>query len=188
MDAPPFPAAAIADACAAVKDYLRIEGSAVDTAITAATQAALTLGERFTGTAWIARSRQCWLDRSPDWQRLPVAPVTAIGPVERVTLGGAATTLPVDAYTIDLDARSEGWVRLLATAEATRVRVTFVAGTAAGWGDLPPPLAQGAILLAAHLIEGRGEAGTPPAAVVAFWRPWRRLQLMAGVRRSCWSS
>lgn len=188
MDAPPFPAAAIADACAAVKAYLRIEGSASDGAIAAAVQTALALGERFTGIAWIARNWQCWLSRSTDWQRLPVAPVTAIGPVERVALDGAASPLPVDAYTIDLDARGEGWVRLIAAKESTRARVTFAAGTAAGWGDLPPPLAQGTVLLAAHLVEGRGDPGVPPVAVVAFWRPWRRLQLMAGARRSCWSS
>ncbi|WP_084582256.1 head-tail connector protein [Sphingomonas azotifigens] len=188
MDAPPFPAAAIADACAAVKDYLRIEGSAADGAIAAAAQTALALGERFTGTAWIARSWQSWLSRSTDWQRLPMAPVTAIGLVEQVATSGAATALPVDAYAIDLDARGEGWVRLLAVADPTRLRVTFAAGTAPGWKELPPPLAQGAVLLAAHLVEGRGDPGAPPAAVVAFWRPWRRMQLMAGVRRSCWSS
>ncbi|UYY76655.1 head-tail connector protein [Sphingomonas sp. R1] len=184
MDAPPFPAAAIAAACAAVKAYLRIDGSADDAALGTAVQTALTLGERFTGIAWIARDWQTWLARAPDWQRLPVAPVTAIGAVEAVGGDGAATPLPVSGYAIDLDARGEGWVRL-ALGEHTRVRVTFAAGTATGWDDLPPPLAQGAVLLAAHLIEGRGEAGVPPAAVAAFWRPWRRLQLMAGVRRSC---
>lgn len=187
MDAPPFPAAAIAGACAGVKAYLRIEGSADDAALAQAVQTALTLGEAFTGTAWIARDWQAWLMRSPDWQRLPVAPVTAIGAVESVDAAGVAMTLPVAAYAIDLDARGEGWVRL-ALGETGRMRVTFTAGTATGWDDLPPPLAQGAVLLAAHLIEGRGDGGTPPAAVAAFWRPWRRLQLMAGVRRSCWSS
>ncbi len=187
MDAPPFPAAAIADACAAVKAYLRIEGGADDAALAAAVQTALTLGEAFTGTAWIARDWQVWLARGPDWQRLPVAPVTAIGAVEAVDAGGTAQPLPVEAYAIDLDARGEGWVRLTLAKESSRVRVTFAAGAAAGWEDLPPPLAQGVVLLAAHLIEGRGDAGAPPAAVAAFWRPWRRLQLMAGVRRSCWN-
>lgn len=187
MDAPPFPAAAIAEACAAVKAYLRIEGSGDDAALAAATASALALGEAFTGTAWIARSWQAWLARAPDWQRLPMAPVTAIGAVETINAGGAAAALPVAAYAIDLDARGEGWVRLAAPA-AARVRVTFAAGMASGWADLPPPLAQGVVLLAAHLVEGRGDPGAPPAAVVAFWRPWRRLQLMAGVRRPCWSN
>jgi uncharacterized phiE125 gp8 family phage protein len=156
--------------------------------VTAAVRTALALGEAFTGTAWIARSWQAWLDRSPDWQRLPAAPVTAIGPVEAVDAAGTASPLPAEAYAIDLDARGEGWVRLVPAKASTRARVTFVAGTAAGWEDLPPPLAQGAVLLAAHLIEARGDATAPPAAVAAFWRPWRRLQLMAGVRRRCWSN
>ena len=55
MDAPPFPAAAIAGGCAGVKAYLRIEGSADDAALAQAVQTALALGEAFTGTAWIAR-------------------------------------------------------------------------------------------------------------------------------------
>jgi uncharacterized phiE125 gp8 family phage protein len=188
MDAPPFPAAAIASACAAVKDYLRMANGTDEAAVTAAVQTALALGEAFTGTAWIARQWQAWLGRSPDWQRLPVAPVTAIGAVETVDVAGTATALPVAAYTIDLDARCEGWVRLAPTTVPARVRVTFVAGTAPGWENLPPPLAQGVVLLAAHLLEARGDASVPPAAVVAFWRPWRRLQLMAGARRQCWSS
>ncbi len=188
MDAPPFPAAAIASACLAAKDYLRIQGTAEDGAVTAAVQTALALGEAFTGTAWIARRWQALLSRSTDWQRLPAAPVTAIEAIEAVDAAGVATPLPVDSYAIDLDARGEGWVRLTQAMAATRIRVTFAAGTAAGWEDLPPPLAQGVVLLAAHLIEARGDATTPPSAVVAFWRPWRRLQLMAGVRRQCWSS
>ena len=188
MDAPPFPAAAIASACAAVKDYLRMANGTDDAAVTAAVQTALALGEAFTGTAWIARQWQAWLGRSPDWQRLPVAPVTAIGAIETVDAAGVATALPVAAYTIDLDARGEGWVRLAPATGSARVRVTFVAGTAPGWDNLPPPLAQGVVLLAAYLLEARGDATMPPAAVVAFWRPWRRLQLMAGARRQCWSS
>jgi uncharacterized phiE125 gp8 family phage protein len=117
-----------------------------------------------------------------------VAPVTAIGAIETVDAAGVATALPVAAYTIDLDARGEGWVRLAPATGSARVRVTFVAGTAPGWDNLPPPLAQGVVLLAAYLLEARGDATMPPAAVVAFWRPWRRLQLMAGARRQCWSS
>jgi len=187
MDAPPFPAAAIASACAAVKAYLRMEGSADDAAVTAAARTALALGEAFTGTAWIARPWQAWLSRLEGWQRLPVAPVTAISAIETVDGAGTATPLPVRAYALDLDARGEGWVRLT-PATTARVRVTFAAGTAAGWEDLPPPLAQGVVLLAAHLLEARGDAAVPPVAVVAFWRPWRRLQLMAGARRQCWSS
>lgn len=188
MDAPPFPAAAIASACAAVKDYLRMADGTDDAAVTAAVQTALALGEAFTGTAWIARQWQAWLGRSLDWQRLPTAPVTAIGAVEAVDATGTATALPVAAYTIDLDARGEGWVRLAPATAPTRVRVTFAAGAAPGWENLPPPLAQGVVLLAAHLLDTRADTSVPPSAVVAFWRPWRRLHLMAGARRQCWSS
>jgi hypothetical protein len=40
-------------------------------------------------------------------------------------------------------------------------------------------VAQGVVLLAAHLFEHRGDGATPPAAVAALWRPYRRLGIGA---------
>lgn len=111
------------------------------------------------------------------WQRLGIGGVTAIESVEGLPADGAAFAMPVDAYGIDIDAHGEGWVRVGAPGAAGRVRITFGAGAAAGWGDLPPPLAQGAVLLIAHLFEHRETDAAPPAAVSALWRPWRRVRL-----------
>jgi uncharacterized phiE125 gp8 family phage protein len=90
---------------------------------------------------------------------------------------GAAFALPADSYAIDIDANGDGWVRVTAAGAAGRVRMTFAAGAAAGWGDLPPPIAQGVVLLAAHCLEARIEGAAPPAVVAALWRPWRRMRL-----------
>lgn len=185
MDAPPFPAAAIEAARGTIKAYLRIEGSSEDAAIDAAARTALALGEAFTGTAWVAREWQAMLARSGQWQRLPQGPVTAITSVAALANDGSAAALPIEAYAIDIDARGEGWVRIAAPHGAARVRVRFVAGAATGWADVPPPLAHGIVLLAAHQLEGRAISAAPPAAVVAFWRPWRRVQLGVGRRAAC---
>jgi uncharacterized phiE125 gp8 family phage protein len=181
MTSPPFPGAAIADARDAAKAHLRVATSNEDVLIEALAASAMALGEAFTGTAWIARE---WIDVMPvsrAWQRVAIGGVTAITLVEGLPAEGAAFALPAESYAVDIDASGDGWVRTVAPGAAGRVRVTLSAGAAAGWGDLPPPLAQGVVLLTAHLFEHR-EAGTaPPAAVSALWRPWRRMRLSAGV-------
>ncbi|MBO9712960.1 hypothetical protein [Sphingomonas sp.] len=180
MDAPAFPGAAIAAAREAAKAYLRIAGDSEDDLIDTLAASALGLGEAFTGSAWIARA---WVDLLPVsacWQQLGVAPVTAITAVEGVAADGAAALLAADGFAIDIDAEGQGWVRVMVPGDARRVRVTLGAGAAAGWGDLPPPLRQGAVLLVAHLFEHRDADAAPPAAVSALWRPFRRLRLAEG--------
>jgi uncharacterized phiE125 gp8 family phage protein len=179
MLTPPFPGAAIAEAREAAKAHLRIVGDAEDPLIEGLAASALAIGEAFTGTAWIAREWQDVLPVSRAWQRLIAAPVTAITAVEGLPAEGAAFALPGDAYAIDLDAAGDGWVRTIAPGAAGRVRVTFGAGAAAGWGDLPSPLALGVVLLVAHLFDHREKDAAPPAAVSALWRPWRNLRLRA---------
>ncbi|MES2442781.1 MAG: hypothetical protein V4574_08110 [Pseudomonadota bacterium] len=175
----PFPDAAIADARDAAKAHLRIATDTEDALIERLAASALALGEAFTGTAWIARD---WIDVMPvsrAWQRVGIGPVGAITLVEGLPAAGAASALAADAYAVDIDASGDGWVRTIAPGDAGRVRVTLSAGAAAGWATLPPPLAQGAVLLIAHLFEHREGETAPPAAVSALWRPWRRMRLAA---------
>ena len=181
MTPPPFPEAAIAAVRDAAKAYLRIATASEDALIERLAGAALAIGEAFTGTAWIARDD--WIDTMPAsraWQRLGAAPVSAITAVETLSVDGEAVAIAAEDYAIDLDAEGQGWVRVMATGLA-RVRVTFGAGAAAEWGDLPPPLAQGAVLLTAHLFEHRESDEAPPAAVSALWRPFRRMRVDAAV-------
>ncbi|MBC7504293.1 MAG: phage gp6-like head-tail connector protein [Sandarakinorhabdus sp.] len=52
-------------------------------------------------------------------------------------------------------------------------------GMAADWNGIPEPLRHGIIRLVAHLFTHRdaADAGPPPTAVVAMWRPWRLLRI-----------
>ncbi|MEZ0242542.1 MAG: hypothetical protein ACAH11_04160 [Sphingomonas sp.] len=174
---PPFPGAAIADAREAAKAHLRIATDTEDALIERLAASALALGEAFCGFAWIARDWSETLPVSRAWQRLGIGGVTSISAVEGLPADGAAFALPVDGYAIDLDAEGQGWVRVIAPGAAGRIRVAYGAGVAADWGDLPPPLQQGAVLLIAHLFEHREADAAPPAAVSALWRPWRRMRL-----------
>jgi uncharacterized phiE125 gp8 family phage protein len=185
MTPPGFPAGVLGAARDAAKAHLRIvsdsDNGDEDALIAELAAAALALGEAFTGTAWVARDG--WTDVLPAsraWQMLGVTPVTAITAVEGLPAEGSAFALPPGSFAIDLDAEGQGWVRVTAPGAAGRVRVTLRAGAAADWGDLPPPMRQGAVLLIAHLFEHREGDSVPPAAVAALWRRYRRMRLMVG--------
>ncbi len=114
------------------------------------------------------------------WQTLAARPVQAIVRIEGVAIDGSRFILEPAGYTIDLAADGAGMVKLLSSGPSHRIAVRFTAGLTAGWADLPEGLRHGVIRLAAHHYRER-EAATaltePPAAVVALWRPWRRLRL-----------
>lgn len=184
MTPPPFPAAAIAAARDATKAHLRTLSNEEDALIAQLAASAMSLCEAFTGTAIIARDWSELLDVRPGWQQLSGSLVYAIGMIEGLPVEGAAFVLPASDYAIDIDAEGTGWVRVMAAGAAGRVRVAYGAGSATGWADLPPPIAQGIVLLSAHLFDARESGAVPPAAVTALWRPWRRLRLGAARHRA----
>lgn len=164
MTTAPFPAAVIAGVRVAARDHLRVTGTAEDMVIDRLAESALALAEAYTGSAIVARPHEAMMAAASEWRPLPVAPVTAITAVAPITA-------------IDIDATGTGWVRMAAAGP-----VRFVAGLAASWDAVPPPVAQGIVLLVAHLFDTRTAAAAPPAAVGALWRPWRRMRLVEARR------
>lgn len=162
------------------KAYLRVETDAEDAQIEAMIAAARELCEGFLGGPLVRRAVSATISGGGDWQRLDAAPVWSIGSVEAIDAAGVATPLPAQRYAIDIDARGDGWVRVGASG---RMRVSYEAGLAADAASVPELIAQGVIRLAAHLYTMRDTAQTPPAAVTALWRPWRRMRLDEGMRR-----
>ena len=171
-----MPVGVVAAAAAAAGAYLRIV-EAPDAVLTRAAGAALALAEAFCGQRLIGRGCEDVLRPRADWQRLAAVPVSAMGGLTALPVEGAPFVLPVGAYAVDIDAGGVGWVRVTAQGGATRVAVQYVAGLAADWDALPEPVAQGVVLLAAHLFEHREGSAEPPAAVAALWRPYRRMRL-----------
>lgn len=176
MDAPPFPADALAAARDAAKAHLRISGDQENALIESYAATALALAEAFCQRAMIMRAWETILPARRSWQSLPVAGVLAIRQVEGRSADGDSFALPVESYAIDIGTGGVGWVRVIAPGAAARVAIRYDAGTAEDWSALPAPIAQGMVLLIAHLFDGKGASG-PPAAVSALWRPWRRLRL-----------
>lgn len=176
--------AAIAAAVAEARGFLRLEGAAEEVLLARLAASAIALAEAFTGTLLVVRTVEDVLPAGTSaWQLLAATPVTTINGVTGLPAEGAPFVLPPDAYAVDVDGDARGWVRVIAPGAAGRVAVSYTAGLAADWAALPPPLAQGVALLVAHLFNDRDGGRTPPAAVAALWRPYRRMRLMAEARR-----
>lgn len=155
------------------KAYLRLERDDDDALIAGFIRTSIALCEAFTGQWLIARDGEQRLALGGAWQRISSLPVTAI---TGVFASGVA--IAADRFECDVDVAGYGWVRLLDTAAAAPV-VRYRAGLGADWNGVPEPLRHGTVRLVAHLFTHRdaSDAGPPPAAVAAMWRPWRRLRL-----------
>jgi uncharacterized phiE125 gp8 family phage protein len=169
------------EAAGAAKDYLRVERADEDVLIAGLVLAAAELCEAFVGEVLLIRGFTETMSPRRAWQVLARRPVRAIIAVEALPAAGPAQALPSGSYAIDIDARGDGQVRLTAVGGTGRIRIGYEAGLAGTWAELPAPLRQGILRLAAHFYTHRadegGRASEPPAAVTALWRPFRRLQL-----------
>lgn len=165
-----LPPAVAPVAVAEAKAFLRLDGGAEDALIAGFIRAATGLAEAFTGQALIVRDVVEGASVVPTWQRLKTAPCVAITGID---------DLPGSAFETDIDLAGNGWVRVIDARGASRVAVRYRAGLAADWNGIPEPLRLGIVRLVSHFHAHRDapDAGGPPAAVAALWRPWRRLRL-----------
>lgn len=173
---------ALDEAVAEAKALLRIDGDQEDAVVGRLIGSATALCEAFTGQWLMPREGDEAIAACMQWQRLRATPVRAITALETLPTEGEPTSLPAEAFSLDIDASGDGWVRVHDARDSGRLRVRFEAGlaAAASWADLPEPLRQGILRLAAHLYTHRERADPsiePPAAVTALWRPWRRMRL-----------
>lgn len=169
---PPALDAAVAE----TKALARIDGSGEDALLTRLAASAASVCEAFTGQWLMRRAGRETIAADGCWQRLRATPAAAITGVTGIAEDGSETALASDAYRTDIDAHGDGWV-LVRAPDVRRAAVAFEAGIAAEWADLPEPIRHGITRLAAHLHAAREDAGEPPAAVTALWRPWRRMRL-----------
>ena len=172
------PAALAPLALAEAKAFLHVTRDGDDAVLTGHLRSAVGLCEQFIGQSLLVRAHRETLAVARDWQDLGARPVTAITAVSAISADGERFALASDAFAIDITADGAGRVRVLRPGSASRIEVTYAAGLAAHWGELPEPLRQGIIRLAAHvhLARDAGDAA-PPAMVSALWRPWRVVRL-----------
>lgn len=167
--------AAVAAAAGEVRAHLRM-AAGEDALVERLVRSAFGLGEAFTGAAFVQRAHEAVVAGGGAWVPLAVEPVLAVTGATALPTGAAPFVLSSGEWEAEIGADGCGWVRVLRPG-VPRVAVQFEAGLAGSWEELPAPIAQGLVLLAAHLFEDRAGAKAPPAAVAALWRPWRRLKL-----------
>lgn len=162
-----------------LKQWLAISTSLEDVMLTALLRTSLDMCEGFTGTIPLETSCEEVLIANGEWQCLSTKPVQAITQVDAMPVNDLRYALPSESYAIDLDTDGGGRVRLTAPLSNKRIAVQFTAGLAPAWDSLPDSLRHGIIRLAAHHYRERDSnpGMTPPSAIAALWRPWRRVRL-----------
>jgi uncharacterized phiE125 gp8 family phage protein len=172
-DPAPLAPAALAE----LKQRLHITLADGDAELAGALRSSLALCEQFTGLSLLTRPHREQLPVARDWQMLTAQPVVAITAVTGIAADASRFALANDGYALEITAGGVGKVRILSPGSAGRAEILYTAGLAPAWTDLPEPLRQGVIRLAAHLHLAHEHADPPPAAVVALWRPWRVVRL-----------
>jgi uncharacterized phiE125 gp8 family phage protein len=154
------------------KAALRLERDDEDALIAGHIRTAMALCEAFTGLWLIEREGEQRLAGDLAWQRLLASPVVVVTGVF------AGPTALADGWEADVGSDGSGWARLTRP-PGQPVVARFRAGLAADWNGVPEPLRAGIVRLVSHFFTHRdaAEAGPPPAAVAALWRPWRRLAI-----------
>lgn len=153
--------------------FARIETGEEEAIVAGLIRTASGLCEAFLGQAIIERGFSEAIRASGEWQRLVALPVRAIS---GVTSNGIP--LPATAFATDIDSNGAGWVRIADSTVSGTLEVSGTAGLVASQNAVPEAIRQGVLRLVAHLFTSRdGAGGEVPAAVIALWRPYRRLRM-----------
>lgn len=178
------------------KEHLRIgsgfaEDTLQDQVLEGYLRAAISSIEGRTGQALFQRdfiwSLGSWED--PVAQPMPLAPVRQISSVELKDKYGSITQiLPGEDFRIVEDAHMPSMRAMEGNLPEIpadgKVDVRLVAGSALGWADVPPDLAQAVLLMAAHYYEYRNDLalaqGCTPFGVTALIERYLPIRLSLG--------
>jgi uncharacterized phiE125 gp8 family phage protein len=160
------------------KAYLRIDHDDDDPQLSSILLAAMAHAESYLNEMLIRRPVIEILNASADWTRLSATPVSQIGGVTGLPVEGSPFVLAIDAFSIDIDADSDGWVRVSRQGSAGQIEVAYTAGRSADWDGLPETIRLAVLRIAAHLYTHRDDAEDkgPPTAVTTLLRPMRRIR------------
>jgi uncharacterized phiE125 gp8 family phage protein len=158
--------------------YLRLENEEEDAPFAAILLAAVAQAESYLGQLLLRRPVRETLPASAGWQRLHGSPFVSATGATGIPAEGANFVLT--QFSVDVDARGDGWLRVPQPGAAGRVELAYQAGLAGSWATLPEAIRLGVLRLAAHYHAHRDDPadGGMPEAAAALLRPWRRVRLV----------
>ncbi|MGB7417884.1 MAG: hypothetical protein WA918_01765 [Erythrobacter sp.] len=176
------PADISATGLADLKEWLGISRPGEDALLEGLLHSGLDMCEAFIGRVPLLAMIEERVHPHTGWHTLATQPVRRVVSVEKVASNGTRGALALEDFSVTIHASGGAAIAIPARLDADMLAVTFQAGIAADWETLPPALRQGIIRLSAQLYRERSRAesgtlSTPPASVVALWRPWRALRL-----------
>lgn len=174
---------------AEARAHLKLDATEEDALLTALLTAARATLEAETRRAFVEQSWRLTLDDWPSGPlEIPLAPVSEVTAVKVASLSGAMLPLDPAFYEAETGERPRIAVK---RGQAWPMPATRLAGIVidfrAGYGavaDVPMPLRQAALMLAAHWFEHREPVGSYdfggaklPRTVSALVKPFRRMRL-----------
>ena len=172
------------------KLHLRIDGTAEDALINSLILTSRLHIETALGLALIAQNWSYFIDRWPSGRvlELPLRPVSAISAIRVYASDGSFETVAPSSYVTDVNATAPRVVLQTSAARpapgrpANGIEIAMTAGYGTAAADVPQPIRQALLILAAHWYEHRevveldGTATRVPesaSALLASYRPVR---------------
>ncbi|MEE4154463.1 MAG: hypothetical protein V2I27_09925 [Erythrobacter sp.] len=167
------------DALEELKSWLGISRPAEDHVLTDLLRASIALCEAFIGQVPLEQVIEERLSTTAGSQCLVSRPVREVLRTETQAAENERDALDEAAFEYTFSPDGIAVLHLRKTIDASAVISRVRVGMAATWSELPAPLKQGIIRLAAYHYRDRDGANNPapPSSVAALWRPWRRLSL-----------
>lgn len=188
MSAPKISAARLSDpavepvSLTELRDWLRVDASAEESLLTNLALAARLALESHTRRGFISQGWRFTIlsIRCGGVLRPPLAPLRAVSTVRWYDAAGVAATLPPDAFSLDQDDQRPA-MRLTTQVSAARFEIDATIGYGDAPSDVPAPLRQAILMLAANWHARRGDHPetelTIPRAITALVAPYRRARL-----------
>jgi uncharacterized phiE125 gp8 family phage protein len=158
---------------AEMQAYVRVETGEEEALLAGMLRVAAESCETFCNQVFMARAFETELTASDGWCMLHVQPVRLISGISEASTG---SIIDLSQIKVDIDHDRRAFINGLRT--GTVYRVAGVAGLASERNDVPEPLRQGMMRLAAALFANRDSGtGELPRDVTALWRPYRKAGL-----------
>jgi uncharacterized phiE125 gp8 family phage protein len=160
------------------KAHLRVDTADDDALITALISAARARAEWHTGRAFVTQSWTLWLDGWPGIIEIPLPPLQSVASVTAYALDDSATVLDAATYQVDT-ASSPARLTLkpnasppVALRRINAVAIAFTAGYGDAGSDVPAPVREAILKIAANFYVNRGDAAAvTPAEALALLAP-----------------